>query len=280
MDGYEVLNIPIKEIFLDWEFNCRGKVYPGDVIELAQSIYKTGLQQPVVLQEYNLKPPFKYRCVAGHRRCVAFQINKTEFIPAFVRNFPIDLDAHKFNLKENLERVDLNILQEANALKPYILAHWTEKEICEEFEKSTGWVRIRKALITLPPEIQQEAVAGLISQDHILRISKLKTHQEMFELVKKIKDAKFDIEAKQDLLTTKPKRHIKPFDRKHRSPSEIYTLNERLISVIGPFLGTRLLAWAAGAISDTELEIDIQSYCEENGYTYERPEPLLALMGV
>lgn len=277
--GYVVEEVKISEIFLDWDFNCRGKVYPSDVVDLAKDIEKNGLQSPITVQPYDLKPPFKFRCVVGHRRCMAFKVNNAKTIPAFIKTFSDNIDAHKYNLKENLHRVDLNIIQEARALQPYIDANWPEKEIAEEFEKSTTWVRIRRTLVKLPEDIQTEVLAGILTQDHVIRLGRMKSRQEQYEFVRKVKDAKLDLDKKIE-TPLKEARKIKPYDRKHRNPSEIYAVNERLLNLFGASLVTRALAWAAGAITDVDFELDIRKHCEEEGHEYETPDNLKRLLGV
>jgi ParB/RepB/Spo0J family partition protein len=273
--NYRVQLIPVDKIYADEEFNCRGKILPMDVIDLAKDIAKNKLQTPITVQPWDKMPNYTYRCVAGYRRLTAFKVNKELLIPCFVEENLSDLDARKINLKENLIRKDLNVMQEARAIQPYLVAHYTEEEIAKEFEQSRGWVQIRKVALQLPAEIQKEIAAGLISQENIRRLSRLRNKDEQFALVRKIKDA---VDKGEKVKLDKPIRKIAPYDRKHRSASEIFEMNKYLLDLLGPFIGTRLLAWAAGAISDIELSQDIREFCEENSYTYEPHEGIAKLV--
>jgi ParB/RepB/Spo0J family partition protein len=264
--SYEVQKIPVDKIFLDWDFNCRGKVYAPDVVDLAQNIAKDGLQQPITVQPYAKVPGYAYRCVAGHRRLMAFKVNKTEFIPAFVRAGLSDLTAHTLNLKENLLRSNLNIIQEANALRPYLAVSWTEQEIANEFEQSKGWVQVRKILLGLPEDIQKDCQAGILTQEQIRRLGGYKKgSEEQYALYRKIKEHK---EKGEKVKLQKPTRKILPHDKKPRQPSEIFAMNMHLANMIGASLVTRALAWAAGGISDQEFNYDLATYCEETGREY------------
>ena len=78
-------DVPVKEIFGDPSFNCRGHISSHDVRELIKSVEVNGLQQPIVIQPYDLHPPHKYRVVMGHRRLRAFEALKRETIPAIIR---------------------------------------------------------------------------------------------------------------------------------------------------------------------------------------------------
>lgn len=265
-DDYTVELKPVAKIFADDDFNCRGHITALDVIDLAKDVAKAGLQTPIIIQPWDKQPGYDWRCVAGYRRLMAFRVNKTEFIPCFVRRGLSDLEARKINLKENLIRKDLNPFQEARAIAPYVGASWTEKEIADEFEQSRGWVQIRKAILTLPVEIQKEVAAGLLSQENIRRCSLLKTPDEQYDFVRKIKDLR---DKGESLRLDKPARRIAMTDRKHRNPTEIYDMNAYMLNLIGPCLATRYAAWCAGAINDLEWAQDVRDYCVREGISYE-----------
>lgn len=272
---YKAELIPIIEIFADDDFNCRGHITGMDVIDLAKDIAKAGLQTPIIIQPWDKVPGYKWRCVAGYRRLMAFRVNRTEKIPAFIRHGLSDLEARKINLKENLIRKDLNILQEARAIAPYVTAYWTEVDIANEFEQSRGWVQIRKAVLQLPKDIQKEVAAGLLTQENIRRVSLMKTTDEQYEFIRKLKDLR---DKGEKIKLDKPARRIAPYDRKHRNPTEIYNMNEYLLGLIGPCLATRYAAWCAGAINDIEWAQEIRDYCEREGVIYEPHESVADVM--
>lgn len=272
---YQVQEIQIKAIYLDAEFNCRGAIHPMDVVNLVKDIEKSGLQTPITVQPYD-KNGFMFRCVAGHRRLTAFKVLKRETIPSFVRLGLSDLDARKINLKENLIRENLNPVQEAKAILPYLAASWTEQDIADEFEQSRGWVQIRKIVTQLPQDIQKEVAAGLLTQEQIRRLGGIRNKDEQYALLRSIKDHK---ERGEKIKLEKPVRHIAPDAGKHRNPSEIFAMNSYLVNLVGPSLGTRLLAWAAGSINDIELGFDIKAHCEGEGVEYVPHEAIASVMG-
>lgn len=262
---YNVDLYPIAEIFADEDFNCRGHIVASDVLDLANDIKKSGLQVPITIQPWEFNPPYKFRCVTGYCRLLAFRINKMDKIPAFVKVGLSDLEARKMNLKENLIRKNLNVMQEAKAIAPYVNASWTEADIASEFEQSRGWVQIRKAAVSLPKEIQLEIAAGFVSQENILRLSRMKNPIDQFEFIKKLKDHK---DKGEKLKIEKPERKIANFDRKPRRPAEIFPHIEYLLDLTGPSLTTRALAWAAGTISDIEFAQDVRDWCDKEGVIY------------
>ena len=119
LEEYNAHDVLMSEIFSDDEFNCRGRIIPLDVLDLAKSIKETKLQQPIAVQPFKhpTNPNIKYRIIAGHRRFMAFVVNKSTTIPAIIRDGLSELDARLLNLTENLKRQDLNMLQEASLKK-------------------------------------------------------------------------------------------------------------------------------------------------------------------
>ncbi len=169
-NGHQEMNIthiPMSDIFADPELNCRGSIAPYNVVELAQDIEKVGLLQPLTVQPYDKMSGYKFRIVAGHRRHKALLLLKRKTVPCVIKTGLSDLETSILNLKENLQRLDLNILEEALAIKKFKLANYTMQEVASMVGKSTGWVQIRYALLNLPEQIQQAAAAGFVTQEQV-----------------------------------------------------------------------------------------------------------------
>lgn len=266
----QAFKIPMEEIFSDDEFNCRGKIAPIDVVELAKSIEKFGLQSPIVVQPYsdpNL-PKVKYRIVSGHRRHAAHRINKAKTIDAIIKEGLDELKARQLNLEENLKRKDLNILQEAKAIKHFRDASWQEELIAHELGVSRGWVQIRLMLLSFPEDIQMVAAAGLLTQENIKYLYSIKDLNKRYEAVRAIKDAKLSGQKKLELKVENKKKK-NPLAKKPRNREEIFEIIELIIDVIGDgCFATRCLSWAAGEISDFELHREFQEFCDHKGIRY------------
>lgn len=280
MDKYKVDPIKMDEIFHDSQFNCRGKIAPIDVLDLAKDIAARGLDQPIVVRPYNdpAKPEFKYKIVAGHRRHMAFKVNNATEIPAYVRSDLNELSAHMLNLRENLHREELNIKQEAHALKFFLnykqegtdRALFTEAELAEIFGQSRGWVQNRKALLMLPEDIQDEAAAGILNQDHIKMLSRMKSKDDQYTLVRKIKEKK--LRGDKVSLTQSITRPNDVLRAKERDKSEIDEMNGLLYDILGPGIVTRFGAWCAGNISTSEFFSTVQEHCKENDIAFAMPK--------
>lgn len=267
----QAVMVPIDEIHADEEFNCRGAIAPIDIKDLAEDIGKNGLLQPVVLCEYDAEHQAKFgkkfKLLAGFRRFSAHQLNKAEEIWATVRNVSDESSQRILNLRENIQRKDLTVLQEAKALKPLFDKGLTEGDIMAELGVKRGWTQIRKMLLALPTEIQLEVEEGFITQTqvrHLYTTLKDRGEEATFEHAREMKDAK--IQGKKR-VNTNPK--SKPDRPRVRKRPEIFELQDHIYNMCrGNNIVTRTLAWCAGEISDIEYEAEVEKFCTEHGFSY------------
>ena len=113
-DQKGLLLIPIEKIFRD-ETQPRKEFDKEKIDELAQSIKKNGLIQPVILVKRDLD---NYTLVAGERRWRAAQISDLKILPSLL--LPDDLDKDEISLIENIQREDLKVVEEARAYQRLI----------------------------------------------------------------------------------------------------------------------------------------------------------------
>jgi len=255
----EILDIPLGDIFADDEFNCRDKVSAIEVIDLARSIEKDGLIQPVVVTPYD-GDGHKYKIVAGFRRLKAHYVNKAETIACIIRTDLDEKAARVINLTENLTRHDLTILEEAKAILPLFSLGLNEYQIADELPSaSRGWVQVRVMLLKLPAPVQEEAAAGLLTQTQIRDLYTMKnrgaTDDEIFDIVKDIKDSK----VKKKIKPHVPRRMSPAQAKRIRKKPEMYSMMDHILASVDGCFGTRVLAWCAGEISDLDLFKDIQT---------------------
>ncbi|MDA1284203.1 MAG: ParB/RepB/Spo0J family partition protein [Proteobacteria bacterium] len=104
-----LLFISIEKIVRDPD-QPRKKFNEDKIKELAMSIKKHGLIQPIIIRKYSEE---EYRIVAGERRWRASQIAGLNIMPSII--LPSDLDKNEVSLIENIQREDLTIIEEANA---------------------------------------------------------------------------------------------------------------------------------------------------------------------
>lgn len=280
--SYEVQHIPIGKIHSDSDFNCRGHISPFDVADLATDIEAQGLMFPIAVQPVSdvtggLPEGFDFRIIAGHRRFAAWKVLKAGFegpdspyyeIPAMIKPDLNDTQARILNLSENLKRKNLNILQEAKAIEKLYQAGIARDSVAKSLGMSSGWVQVRFNLLTLPPEIQQEAAAGILNQHQIKQLYSLPDREAQFEAIRAIKQAKHRGEKAGHVgKRQKQKTNIK----KIRNVSDMLKMIEVVSKPVGYGLTTRILAWASGNITTEDFFGDIRKYCDD----YDLPKPIL-----
>jgi ParB family chromosome partitioning protein len=193
-------------------------------------------------------------------------------IPCIIKDHLSDIQARVLNLTENVNRKDLNMLQEAKAIQNLVVAGLTQEEIGTKIHQSRGWVQVRCYLLTLPPEIQEEAAAGNLSYQQIRDLYTIGDKNQQYEAVKKIKDAK----ERGEKTPRVAKQNKNTLIKKRRERGELFAMMDHIREYLGNNLSTRALAWAAGEITDNDLFHSIKEECEIEGVNYEIPKEALS----
>jgi ParB/RepB/Spo0J family partition protein len=270
-EGSQITKIPMAEIFADTEFNCRGEIIPHDVMELARNIQEQGLIQPIIVQPYSKGPAgTNYRVVAGYRRHMAHRVNKSPAIDCIIREGLSDTDAKLLNLSENLARQDLDLMQEAHAIKNLVDKGLTQQMIADKLNVSRGWVQSRVYALRLAPEIQEEIKNKWIKTEHIHAMKDMSV-DEQIEFTRQVKELKQN-EGKRVRVAVSKKKLSKDTKKKmRRDVDQINKMIDHLIDTVGANLATRVLAWATGNVSSSEIFDDLEKEMDERGDYYDRP---------
>jgi ParB family chromosome partitioning protein len=263
--NYTVVQIDIGQIYADSNFNCRGEILPSTIADLQADIKKHGIRDPLTVRPL---PNGRYHLVAGHRRFMCATFLRLPSVPCFVREMT-EAEAAILNLTENIQRQELNILQEARGVQSLIRAGKGENEIADDLAKSRGWVRIRLCLLTLPENIQQMAAANEFTQAQIVKASKyVDDPDKLNAFVKACKEAK---EKGEEVPEPKKLEPPSPSVAKHRSPTEVEELIVHLYTVFGkhPF-ASKCLSWVIGETSSLTLEDAIEEECDKHEIRYRK----------
>ena len=156
-----LLLIPIEKIFRD-ENQPRKEFDKEKIEELAQSINKNGLIQPLILSK---KVDNNYILVAGERRWRAAQIANLKTIPALL--LPEDLDKDEISLIENIQRENLKISEEAQAYQRLIEKNkYTHEELAKIVGKSRSHITNLLRILSLDPYFFNLLNKGILSMGH------------------------------------------------------------------------------------------------------------------
>ena len=138
----------------------------SELHSLSQSIKNNGIFQPIVVVS-DKEENGKYKIVAGERRWRAAQLANIHDVPIILRD---DLSSDKIveiSLLENLERSDLNPIEEAKGYEELINEYnYTQEKVAKIFSKSRPYITNFLRLLSLPDEIKSFIVDGKISVGH------------------------------------------------------------------------------------------------------------------
>ena len=156
-----LLLIPIEKIFRD-ENQPRKEFDKEKIEELAQSINKNGLIQPLILTK---KDDNNYNLVAGERRWRAAQIANLKALPALL--LPTDLDKDEISLIENIQRENLKVTEEANAYQRLIEKNnYTHDQLSKIVGKSRSHITNLLRILNLHEYFSDLLNKGIISMGH------------------------------------------------------------------------------------------------------------------
>lgn len=268
----EFLNID--DIVKDDDWNTRSCIIPLNIRELADSIAQNGLIQPVVCAP---RPDGKFGLVAGFRRFHAHLLLRREGrlpsdkIKAVIDPALVDpVKAMLHNLSENLQRQDLNILEEALAIKRLKDKGESRESVAAKIGMSAGWVQERFMVLDLPTEIQAEAAMGWISSPILRQIYTVFRKKGRVAACEAVKKAKEHRKRGEKLVLIKRKGNI--LRKKKRNHDEIVRMKKFVYDKLGPSYFTVALAWADGNISDYECLLHIREMARAQGVEFVVPE--------
>lgn len=146
------------------------------LLELAQSIKSQGILQPIIIRKLTID---QYEIIAGERRWRAAQKAGLEVIPGLIKELS-DREAMAVALIENLQRKDLNVLEEAEALQRLMEDfQLTHQEIADTVGKSRSAISNMIRLLNLSPAIKQFLISHQLEMAHARTLLPLSSEQQL-----------------------------------------------------------------------------------------------------
>ncbi len=171
--------------------------------ELADSIKEHGVIQPLVVT----KTPIGYELVVGERRFRASQLAGMKLVPAIIKKEMVDQTKLEVALIENIQRRELNPIEEAQAYERLMKTfNLTQEQVAKKVGKSRPAVANTVRLLNLPAEIQRGVVEGKISEGHARAVLGLTDPEKMLLMYKMILEQGLNVrqvEAKVRELTVR-----------------------------------------------------------------------------
>ena len=244
------------------------KQFDADALqELAESIKQFGVLQPLLVQ----KKEDYYEIIAGERRWRASKLAGLKEVPVIVKEFT-EQEAVEISLIENIQREDLNPIEEAMAYKRLMEEfHLKQDAIAERVSKSRTAVTNSMRLLKLDDRVQQMLIDEMISTGHARALLALESKDAQAEAAVKVFDEKLSVRETERLV----KELLNPVQKKEEKPKNhaeelVYkNLEEKIKQIIGSKV-------AINRRTDNKGKIEIEYYSQEE---LERIVELLETIG-
>lgn len=178
------------------------------LVDLADSIKQHGIFQPIIVTKGDNG---FYQIVAGERRWRAAKMAGLKTIPALVRDYS-DLEILEISLLENLQRENLNPIEEAKTYKRFMDEfHMKQDEVAEKVSKSRATVANSLRLLNLDGRVQEMLIEEMISMGHARALLGISDGNNQYSLATEVFDKKLSVREVEKLVKNynekKPEKH-------------------------------------------------------------------------
>ncbi len=185
----EIQSISIEEIIPNPD-QPRRHFSESELIELANSIKKIGVMQPIIAKKLREST---YCLIAGERRLRAAKIAGLKRVPVILKEID-NKDMAIWSLVENIQRENLNFIEEASAYKKLMEEYkLTQKEIAEKVGKNQSTISNKIRILQLPQYVQQQLVDNDFTERHARALLKLPENIEIKNVLGVITEKKLNV---------------------------------------------------------------------------------------
>lgn len=192
----EVKNIPT-ELIRPNTYQPRKNFSQESLEELTQSIKTYGVLQPISVRSNG---SMHYELIAGERRLRASELAGLKEIPAIVIDVT-DSDSAILALVENLQREDLNYIEEAEGYESLIKDHnYTQDQLAGLIGKKQSTIANKLRVLRLPNDVKSKLMEYNLTERHARALLKLPDENIQLKLLEKIKDKNFTVKKTEELV--------------------------------------------------------------------------------
>lgn len=221
--------------------------------ELADSIKQFGLLQPILVQDRK----DYYEIIAGERRWRAAKLAGLKEVPVIIRNYT-EQEIVEISLIENIQREDLNPIEEAQAYKRLLTEfHLKQDEVAERVSKSRAAVTNSIRLLKLNEEVQRMVIDEMISTGHARALLAVENPEEQYNLAQRIFDEKLSVRDVEKLV----KNLHKPAKLKKVDDKTMQVIYQDIEEKLKQKLGRKVIVTSKGEGSG---KIEIEFYNHED----------------
>jgi len=227
-DAQRVLEIPVNQVHPN-PSQPREDFDPDALAELVESITRNGVLQPILVRQ----DAEGYQLIAGERRWRAAVQAGMATIPAIVRRAS-ENESLELSLVENIQRQDLNAIEEAKAYKELIERFaLTQDEAAARLGKKRSSIANMLRLLDLPQDIQDAVSRGTLSMGHARALLALPDRTEQRRLAARIQREDLSVRHTERLVSDRLRRaRARPPDEQPKPPN-IIDLEGKLRNALG-----------------------------------------------
>lgn len=195
--------IPVSEIVVN-PYQPRRTFDEDKLKELSESILQHGVLTPILVR----KAVLGYELIAGERRLRATRMANLEEIPVIVVDFD-DEQMMEVSLVENIQREDLNVIEEASAYRNLIDRFgYTQEDVANRMNKSRSHIANLLRLLTLPNEVVEMVENNQLSMGHVRPLVTIEDKDEQIKMARKARSQNLSVRQVEAMLKEKPKTKI------------------------------------------------------------------------
>ena len=200
--------------------NPRKEFKPEELKELADSIIQKGLVQPIIVRPAS-GTEGNYEIVAGERRWRAAQQAGFHTVPVVVRDLD-DQEVLELAIIENVQRADLNAIEEANGYRDLIQKYnYTQDKVADVIGKSRSHLANTMRLLKLPDPVQKMVQDGRLSAGHARALIGREDAEQLAERIIEqqlnVRDVEALVQSLNDGVEDKPRRRTREKDADTRA---------------------------------------------------------------
>ena len=214
----------------------RKKFDEDALLELSESIKQFGVLQPLLVQDRT----DYYEIIAGERRWRAAKLAGIKEVPVIIKNLT-EQEIAEISLIENIQREDLNPIEEAQAYKRLLTEfNLKQDEVAERVSKSRTAVTNAMRLLKLGEKVQQMLIEDMLTTGHARALLAIEDEEKQYEVAQRIFDEKMNVRDTEKLVKNIQNEKNNPTSEKNKIDPQLIAVYRDLEEQMKSILGTKV----------------------------------------